>query len=91
VIVGGPFFGGATTAARHYRQDSNRSVGGMSRAESIASDVLESMYVRIEQCKAKLLDPNNSMEDQLATADLMEKLARAALAMKAIETIEHNE
>ena len=63
----------------------------MSRAESIASDVLESIYVRIEQCKAKLLDPNNSMEDQLATADLMEKLARAALAMKAIETIEHNE
>lgn len=91
VIVGGPFFGGATTAARHYRQDSNRSVGGMSRAESIASDVLESIYVRIEQCKAKLLDPNNSMEVQLATADLMEKLARAALAMKAIETIEHNE
>ena len=33
----------------------------------------------------------NSMEDQLATADLMEKLARAALAMKAMETIEHYE
>lgn len=86
VIIGGPLGGGA----RHHRHDS-RSVGGMSRAESIASDALESIYIRIDQCKAKLMDPKNTIEEQLATADLMEKLARAAVAMKAMETIEHNE
>lgn len=88
VIVGGPLTGGHAT--RHHRNDS-RSVGGMSRAESVASDALESIYFRIDQCKAKLMDPQNTIEEQLATADLMEKLAKAAVAMKAMETIEQNE
>jgi hypothetical protein len=63
----------------------------MSRAESVASDALESIYIRIDQCKTKLLDPKNTIEEQLATADLMEKLAKAAVAMKAMEALEHNE
>ncbi|KAG7337904.1 hypothetical protein IV203_022434 [Nitzschia inconspicua] len=88
LIVGGPLAGG--TSARHYRNDS-RSIGGMSRAESVASDALESIYIRIDQCKAKLMDPNHTMEEQLATADLLEKLAKAAVAIKAMETIEQNE
>jgi hypothetical protein len=37
------------------------------------------------------LDPKNTIEEQLATADLMEKLAKAAVAMKAMEALEHNE
>lgn len=88
MIIGGPLLGGASS--RHNRHDS-RSVGGMSRAESVASDALESIYIRIDQCKAKLMDPKNSIEEQLATADLLEKLAKAAVAMKAMESIEHNE
>ncbi|KAL3908104.1 MAG: hypothetical protein SGARI_003214 [Bacillariaceae sp.] len=86
LIVGGPLSGGAR---RHHH--GNGSVSGMSRAESVASDALESIYVRIDQCKAKLLDPKNTIEEQLATADLMEKLAKAAVAMKAMENLEHNE
>jgi hypothetical protein len=86
VIVGGPLSGGG----RRY-QHGNGSISGMSRAESVASDALESIYIRIDQCKTKLLDPKNTIEEQLATADLMEKLAKAAVAMKAMEALEHNE
>jgi uncharacterized Zn finger protein (UPF0148 family) len=89
IIVGGPLSNSATSR-RHQHYD-NRSTGGMSRAESVASEALDSIYVRIEECKKKLMDPKNSIQDQLATADLMEKLAKAAVAMKAMETLEQNE
>jgi hypothetical protein len=86
IIVGGPLAGGYNS--RRYQSQDNRSIGGNSRASSVASDALESIYARIDHCKAKLMDPNNSIEDQLATAGLMEKLAKAAVAMKAMESIE---
>ncbi len=90
IIVGGPLSNGFTSR-RHQQHHDNRSTGGMSRAESVASEALDSIYVRIDECKKKLMDPKNSIQDQLVTADLMEKLAKAAVAMKAMETIEQNE
>jgi len=59
-----------------------------SRASSIASDALESIYDRIEQCKMKLLDPANNLDEQIATAALLEKLAQAAVAVKEMECLE---
>jgi hypothetical protein len=54
----------------------------------VASDALESIYARIDQCKVKLMDPTNTIDDQLAAADLIEKLAKAALAVRAMEKLE---
>jgi uncharacterized Zn finger protein (UPF0148 family) len=59
-----------------------------SRASSVASDALETIYDRIDQCKMKLLDPNNNLDEQIATAALLEKLAQAAVAVKEIEYLE---
>lgn len=63
-------------------------VSVLSRASTVASDALESIYDRIEQCKKKLLDPNNSLDEQIATAALLEKLAQAAVAVKEMEVLE---
>ena len=52
---------------------------------SAASDDLDTIDDRIEQCKLKLLDPNNTIDEQIATAALLEKLAETAVAMKEIE------
>lgn len=59
-----------------------------SRASSVASDALQSIYDRIDQCRLKLLDPNNNLDEQIATASLLEKLAQAAVAMKEMEYLE---
>jgi uncharacterized Zn finger protein (UPF0148 family) len=59
-----------------------------SRASTVASDALESIYDRIDQCKKKLLDPNNNLDEQIATASLLEKLAQAAVAVKEMEYLE---
>ena len=63
-------------------------VSVLSRASTVASDALESIYDRIDQCKKKLLDPNNSLDEQIATATLLEKLAQAAVAVKEMEVLE---
>ena len=60
----------------------------MSRAESVASEALDSILCRIETCKAKLTSDDVDMQTQLATADLIEKLAKAAVAVKQLEKID---
>ena len=60
----------------------------VSRASSVASDALESIYDRIDQCKKMLMDPSNNLDEQIATAALLEKLAQAAVAVKELEYIE---
>lgn len=60
----------------------------VSRANSVASDALESIYDRIDQCKLKLLDPNNTLDEQIATAALLEKLAQAAVAVREMDFLE---
>jgi len=59
-----------------------------SRASTVASEALDTIYDRIEICKEKLLDPKNSLDEQIATAALLEKLAQAAVAMKKVEELE---
>ena len=94
VVVGGPL-GKANGAVSKYhyshRHSDTGSIGGASRASTVASDALESIYVRIDECKAKLMDPTNSITDQLATADLLEKLANAAVAVRNMEKQEEED
>jgi uncharacterized Zn finger protein (UPF0148 family) len=87
VVVGGPLAGKSSAPRHHFTSDTG-SIGGASRASTVASDALESIYVRIDECKAKLMDPTNSITEQLATADLLEKLAKAAVAVRAMEKLE---
>ena len=63
-------------------------VSVLSRASTCASDALESIYDRIDACKKKLLDPTNTLDEQIATAALLEKLAQAAVAVREMEVIE---
>ena len=70
-------------------QNDDMSVSSrVSRASSVASDALESIYDRIDQCKKKLLDPRSNLDEQIATAALLEKLAQAAVAVKEMEYLE---
>jgi hypothetical protein len=43
---------------------------------------LELLYTKIEECRTKLMDPNSSMNDQTAAAQLMTQYAKSAQALK---------
>jgi len=91
VIVGGPLAGGNRHHQRnnaHQPNDDEYSAGGASRASTVASLALETIYERIDACKQKLLDPSNNIDEQIATASLLEKLATAAVAVKEMEQLE---
>ncbi len=64
------------------------SLGEMSRAESVATDALDSILDRIDAAKAILLRDNVSIHEQLAAASLIEKLAQAAVAVKNLERMD---
>jgi hypothetical protein len=61
----------------------------MSRAESVATDALDTILDRIDAAKATLLRDDVTVQEQLAAASLIEKLAQAAVAVKALERIDH--
>lgn len=65
------------------------SLGEMSRAESVATDALDTILDRIDAAKATLLRDDVTVQEQLAAASLIEKLAQAAVAVKALERIGH--
>jgi hypothetical protein len=65
------------------------SLGEMSRAESVATDALDTILDRIDAAKATLLRDDVTVQEQLAAASLIEKLAQAAVAVKALERIDH--
>ncbi|VEU35889.1 unnamed protein product [Pseudo-nitzschia multistriata] len=71
-----------------YRRSRSDDMSVASRASTVASDALESIYDRIDACKEKLLDPNNTLDEQIATASLLERLAQAAVAVKEMEYVE---
>jgi len=70
-------------SSRSYDDDASVA----SRASTVATEALESIYDRIDQCKKKLMDPNNSLDEQIATAALLEKLAEAAVAVREMEYV----
>ena len=76
-IIGGP-------GSPHHDE---MSVGEYSRAETVASQTIDSLLNRIEDCKAILLDPNIDVAKQAETARLIEQLASAAMADKNLETL----
>lgn len=59
-----------------------------SHAGTVGSEALESLYDRIDQCQKKLLDPSSNLDEQIATAALLEKLAQAAVAVREMEILE---
>ena len=68
------------------------SDGGQSRAESVASEALEAILTRIEDCKDQLnMRPDSMTSQDVAKqgemAALIEKLASAAVAVKKLEEI----
>mmetsp|Transcript_334 Transcript_334/g.795 ORF Transcript_334/g.795 Transcript_334/m.795 type:complete len:1201 (-) Transcript_334:141-3743(-) len=83
-VIGGP-----SPTARYGGMRSPREEGSViSRASTVASEALDSIYYRIDLCKKKLLDPSNNLDEQIATAALLEKLAQAAVAVREMETFE---
>jgi hypothetical protein len=65
------------------------SLGEMSRAESVASQALDTILDRIDAAKATLLRDDVTVKEQLEAANLIEKLAQAAVAIKTLEKIDH--
>ena len=73
-----------------FRDDvSVMSDGAQSRAESVASDALDAILSRIEECKASLVSPGaagaQDIAKQVEMAGLIEKLASAAVAVRKLE------
>lgn len=64
------------------------SLGDVSRAESVATDALDSILDRIDAAKSILLRDDVSIQEQLAAANLIEKLAQAAVAVKKLERMD---
>jgi len=90
VIVGGPMAGGNRYHQRNntYQPKDDDESSAVSRASTVASLALETIYRRIDACKQKLLDPMNNIDEQIATASLLEKLATAAVAVKEMEQLD---
>jgi uncharacterized Zn finger protein (UPF0148 family) len=84
---GAPVDGGIVVVGDPSDFDDNKSFGEMSRAETVASETLDSILTRIDQCKTILLSEDADVESQLEAANLIEKLAQAAVAVKKLEDI----
>eukprot|EP00934_Nitzschia_sp_Nitz4_P002837 Nitzschia sp. Nitz4//scaffold139_size61406//21186//24205//NITZ4_006453-RA/size61406-snap-gene-0.10-mRNA-1//-1//CDS//3329535831//2827//frame0 len=83
IVEGGP------TDIGHVPSSDSQTVGDASRAESVATEALDSILDRIERAKAKLLRDDISVQEQVDTANLIEKLAQAAVAVKALEKLDY--
>jgi len=55
-----------------------------------ADETLELLCTRIEECRAKLMDPGASIHDQTGAAVLMEQYAKSAIAIKKILEVQCN-
>ena len=64
------------------------SLGEVSRVSSVATDALDSILDRIDAAKATLLRDDVTVQEQLQAANLIEKLAQAAVAVKALEKMD---
>jgi hypothetical protein len=73
----------------HVRDDvSLMSDGGISKAETVAAEALDTILTRIQDCKAVLATTPQTEADfakQLEMAGMIEKLASAAVAMRKLE------
>mmetsp|Transcript_7713 Transcript_7713/g.12778 ORF Transcript_7713/g.12778 Transcript_7713/m.12778 type:complete len:280 (+) Transcript_7713:3-842(+) len=66
------------------------SEGGYSKTETVASDALDTILTRIEDCKSVLASTPKTEEDfakQLEMAGMIEKLASAAVAVRKLEEL----
>jgi uncharacterized Zn finger protein (UPF0148 family) len=79
VVVGGP--------QDALNDHDDYSLGGASRASTVATQTLDSILGRIEDAKETLMDPRTDAKKQLEAANLIERLAAAACAMKKLESL----
>jgi hypothetical protein len=56
-------------------------------AKTVGTETLDSILIRIEQCKTTLQSGDTDVPSQLAAANLIEKLAQAAVAVKKLEDL----
>jgi hypothetical protein len=56
-------------------------------AKTVGTETLDSILIRIEQCKTTLQSGDADVPSQLAAATLIEKLAQAAVAVKKLEDL----
>ena len=54
---------------------------------TVASETLDSIFTRTEQCKTTLLSDDAEVSSQLAAANLIEKLAHAVVAVKKLKDL----
>lgn len=79
VVVGGP--------QDDHNDNDDCSLGGASRASTVATQTLDTILGRIEMAKTILMDPRTDGKKQMETANLIERLASAACAMKKLESL----
>jgi len=69
----------------NYSNDDASNLSDYSLAKTVASDALGAILGRIEAAKAELMSPSSDINQAKDTADLIEKLASAAVAVKNLE------
>jgi len=69
----------------NYSNDDASNLSDYSLAKTVASDALGAILGRIEAAKAELMSPNSDVNQAKDMADLIEKLASAAVAVKSLE------
>ena len=80
-----PFPGSSPREVRYHRRDDSSVKSDLSRRSgSVASQALESIMKRIEECKFNIISSDDP-EYQAHQAALLEKLGTAAVAMKRLE------
>jgi uncharacterized Zn finger protein (UPF0148 family) len=80
-----PFPGSSPREVRYHRRDDSSARSHVSRRSgSVASQALESIMKRIEECKFNIISSDDP-EYQAHQAALLEKLGTAAVAMKRLE------
>ena len=85
----GSFFFEGLNKINGSEDEDDESVGqGSSRSFSTASMSLDNILTKIENCKATLMDDDISVDQQVAAAELIEKLSKAALAVRSLEDMD---
>jgi hypothetical protein len=79
---------GSPSEFDHHNDNRSVAFDEVSRACTVASQTMDSILSRIEDCKEKLMDPNSDVETQLESANLIERLAKAAVAVKKLEDLD---
>lgn len=80
--------GSPSTASNQDGTDDELTRSSSITSRLSATGTLETIYGRIEECRARASDPDTSPEEQMASIALMEKLESVVVSFKAIEAMD---